>query len=128
MNDKITIAGKTYPLKFGFGAFRILGDNWNCKGVQGVINEFQNLFPQEEGKDVDITFESADKIADIAFSGMINAAAEELPDTDECIHALLFEGQINVVMTAFTKSLPQEGNPKPVKATRQTKAKKAKKS
>ena len=127
MNDKITIAGTAYPLKFGFGAFRILGEKWNCKGVQGVINEFQNLFPQEKEQEVDITFEASDKLADVAFAGISNACAEELPDVDDCINALLFEGQLQVVMNAFTKSLPKQGNPMPVKKTRQTKTTKAKK-
>lgn len=126
MKQQIKIAGTSYPLKFGFAAFRHLGSAWDCKGVQAVVNEFQGLFP-EKGDTNDITFEAADKLADLAFAGMYAAGVEDFPDTDETINALLFEGQLKVVMQCFTDALPKQGNPEPAKKSRPTKKKTVKK-
>ncbi|HET8885236.1 MAG TPA: hypothetical protein VFM70_02680 [Salinimicrobium sp.] len=123
MKHAIEIAGTSFPLKFGFGAFKLLGNAWDCKGIQSVINEFQKIIPT--GKEPDVTFEAADKLADVAFAGISNAGVKELPDSDECIEALLFGGQLEPLMIAFQESLPQ-GNPQPVKTNRQTKKAKKK--
>ncbi|WP_121665239.1 hypothetical protein [Mesonia aquimarina] len=115
--EKIEIQGKAYPIKFGYGAFRLLGEKWNCPGMQSVINEIQAAFPQaKKDEEVEITFESGDKVADLVFSAITNADPNlDLPNKDELLNILFLGGKLSIVMDAFQKSMPSQGNPKPGK-------------
>ena len=107
-------------MKFGYGAFRLLGIFWNCKGIQGVANKFQKEF-KSAGKEV--SFNQADMLGDMVLSGIECAGIIELPQRDDVVNDLLFNSEkIEVVMTAFSESFTQ-GKPQP----RNTPGKKAKK-
>lgn len=114
---KLVINNKEYALKFGYAAFKQLGEAWGCKGPQAVSKKFQQLFPQSEGAqadEVDIPFENLDKIGDLALASMV-AFTDKLPARDEVVEALVFgEGdQLQVLMSAVQESFPQSGNPEP---------------
>lgn len=117
MKNTIKIEGKTYPIRFGYGAFRILGEKWNCKGIQGVAKKFQDIFPEQDTEDLE--FDQAKMLGDLALAGMENAGGEDLPHGDEVVQSIVFEdsSQLSTLMNAFSDSFPQSGNPKPVKKT-----------
>lgn len=116
MKRAIEIQGTKYPIQFGYGSFRILGEKWNCKGVQSVAKKFQEVFP-EKGSD-DISFEQADKIGDLALAGIENAGCEEIPHRDTIVQEILFDGdKLEALMAAFAESFPKSGNPQPRKKT-----------
>ena len=116
MNKEIKIQGEKYPIKFGYGAFRILGNKWKCSGVQAVAKQFQNIFP--EGGSDDIEFEQGDMIGDLVLAGMENAGVDSTPEKDDIINEVLFDSdKLNVVMQAFADSFPKPGNPQPRKKT-----------
>src|SRR5690606_11418211 len=106
------------PLKFGHGAFRLLGEAWECKSVQKVAKKFQELFP-EGGLD-DIGFEQANALGQLTLAGIENGGTnwDQLPALDEVVNELLFVDaeKITTVMTAFTESFPNaesQGNAEP---------------
>jgi len=112
MGKTIEIQGKTYPMKFGYGAFRLLGDMWDCKGIQGVATKFQEEF-KSAGEEV--SFEQADMLGDMVLAGIECGGTIELPDRDDVVHDLLFNAEkIEEVMTAFSESFDQ-GKPQPRK-------------
>lgn len=117
MKKTIEIEGTKYPIRFGYGAFRILGEKWNCSGVQAVANRFQELFP-EKGSD-DVSFEQGNTLGDLALAGMENAGVEDAPSRDDVVNEMMFvdSEQIQVLMNAFAESFPKSGNPKPRKKT-----------
>jgi len=113
MGKTIEIQGTTYPMKFGYGAFRLLGEKWNCKGIQGVATKFQKEF-KSAGKEV--SFDQADMLGDMVLSGIECGGNIDLPDRDDVVNDLLFNSEkIEEVMTAFSESFAQ-GKPQPRKA------------
>jgi hypothetical protein len=123
----ITVNTKKYAVKFGYGAFKALGEAWNCDGIQAIVKEFQQIFPEvETGEDteVDIPFKNFDKIGDLALAGM-SPFTDELPKRDDVVDALIFQGggQLQVLMDAFQESFPKSGNVEPRKKARQKKKK-----
>lgn len=99
-------------MKFGYGAFRLLGEIWGCKGIQGVANKFQHEF-KSAGEEV--SFNQADMLGDMVLAGIECGSTADLPNRDDVVHDLLFNAEkIEVVMTAFSESFTQ-GNPQPRK-------------
>ena len=132
-HQSIKIAGSSYPLKFGYGAFKFLGRLWNCPGIAQVSEKVQKAFPEEDKGEV--SFEQMDLIGDITFAGINNAGVEvdNIPEAEDIIQAIVFEDskQLSIVMTAFSESFPKEkGNAEPRSKARQTatKSKPGKKS
>lgn len=124
MSNSIEIKGTKYPVKFGYGAFRILGEMWGEKGVQSVSKKFQDIF---NGSGEEISFEQTDMLGDLVIAGVENAQPEiTLPfDRDDAAQEVLFsEDKLTAIMHAFTESFPKSGNPKPRKPARASKAKK----
>lgn len=125
MRTEIEIQGTRYPMRFGFGAFRILGSLWDCKGVQGVVGKIQGLFPKEGSGDIE--FEQAEMIAQLIWAGIENAGTDlETPEDNDILDEVLLANpdKLQVVMTAFAESFPKSGNLKPVKSTGKGKRKK----
>jgi hypothetical protein len=122
MIHQITITGTQYPIKFGYGAFRVLGQKWKCKGVIQTFQKVQELFQGMEN----LTFEQEGYIGDLVLAGLQNAAPEAtLPIKEDVLSVFIFDPiQQQVIMEAITNAMPSaEGNVNPVKAGR----KKAKK-
>ena len=106
-NNKITIEGKEYPVKFGYGASHRLGLFW---GVKGILPLFQKALgvmgigDDVKNTDVDaldeiqvaeniLQFNNLELIGDIVQHGIakgLGVAVEELPfDREELMEALL---------------------------------------
>lgn len=126
MGTSIEIQGKKYPLKYGYGAFRLLGEAWECPSVQKVAKKFQEIFP-ESGID-DVSFEQANALGELTMVGIENAGIKyaDLPAIDDVVNELLFMDttKINVIMTAFTESFPKSGNAEPRSKARKAATKK----
>ncbi|MEO0573209.1 MAG: hypothetical protein AAF039_15995 [Bacteroidota bacterium] len=71
----ITINGIDYPVKFGYGAIRLLGDIWQLNGFIEVVEKVSGLIP-EKG-DMELSFETLDCVGDIIWAGIANAAKED---------------------------------------------------
>lgn len=113
MRHTIEIEGQKYPIKFGYGALRILGSKWNCPGVQSVLQRFRDAFEDENPPD--FSFEQGDLVADLILAGVENAGAEKLPDPDDLMNEVLQNPDIlSNTVDLFAKSVSQ-GNPTPRK-------------
>ena len=44
----LQVNGEQYPVKFGFGSNKILGESWKISTYSGVLAEVQKLFPEGE--------------------------------------------------------------------------------
>lgn len=123
MKRAIKIQGTEYPLKFGFGAFRLLGRLWNLNGMQSVMSKIQAPF--EKGKE-EGTFEQFEIIGALVWAGISNAGVEDIPEENDIIDdVMLSPDKIELVMAAFTESIPQQGNPQPRKKPGKKGAKKS---
>lgn len=118
--SKITINGKQYPIKFGYGATRLLGKYWGLPGFMDVVNTVSGIVPKTEDGDPQLLFENLDKMADVVFAGISNASKQEVDiDTDDIIDAL-FEDmeQLALVFQLFAESMPKaQETPQPKKST-----------
>jgi len=124
MSNSIEIKGIKYPVKFGYGAFKLLGNMWGEKGVQGVAKKFQEVFKDAAE---DVSFGQADMIGDLVMAGVENAQPNtDFPfNSEDAVQEVLFsEDKLAGIMLAFTESFPKSGNPKPRKPARASKPKK----
>ena len=106
----ITIEGKDYPIKFGYGAFRQLGSFWDIEGIQGVIKMFEKTFSNMGD---DPKFDALEKIGDVVNAGVINAGGSYM-NVDDILNELVFKdsGKLQIVLDAFMSSLPNQENGK----------------
>jgi hypothetical protein len=106
----INIAGTSYPLKYGYGAFRLLGEYWNQKGIQGVIKVFNESFAN---MDKEQEFDALNKIGDLVNAGIENAGGETI-ERDEILQEVMFKDaeKLQTVMDEFVKSIPGAENGK----------------
>lgn len=126
--SKISLENKPYPLKYGYGALRNLGDLWDCKGVQGVAKRFEEVF--NVGSTEDITFEQGDMLGDVVIAGIENAGVLDYPEREDIVQELLFDSdKLTYVIEGFTASFGKQedlGKGKPRKQTRKKPATKKK--
>jgi len=106
----INIAGTSYPLKYGYGAFRLLGEYWNQKGIQGVIKVFNESFAN---MDKEQEFDALNKIGDLVNAGIENAGGETI-ERDEILQEVMFKDaeKLQIVMDEFVNSIPGAENGK----------------
>ena len=104
MAATIELNGTKYPMKFGYGAVRILGDKWNLTGPAKVFDKFSQLEPE--------SFDQFEFLAGLICAGITNAG-EEAPDLFDVVDEVMANPHlIEGVMQEFQKRLPQ-GNPQP---------------
>lgn len=104
---KIKIEDESYPIKFGYGSLRLLGEYWGVKGFQEVGEKVNSLIPKTDGED--ISFEMMSGIGAIVKAGITNAAKEDVAvSVDEIVDAL-FENMsvITTVFELFVESMPK---------------------
>jgi hypothetical protein len=127
----LEIKGHKYPIKFGYGAFRLLGNAWDCKGIQGVALKFQSIFP--EGGSEEVTFEQGDMLGDLALAGIEVGSydmvrEDDIPARDDVVQELLFNAdKISILLAAFSESFPKpetSGNAEPRSKARKSATKK----
>lgn len=126
----IEISGEKFPLRFGYGAFRILSLKWDCKGPQSVIKKIMEIFPTDAKKDAEIGFDQGDQIGELVLACIQNAepGREASLDLDEVVGQLMFDpAKLEYVITAFIENFPKTGNPQPQKPLGKKQKKKAQK-
>lgn len=107
----LQVDGEQYPVKFGFGSNRILGESWNINTYGGVLAEVQKLFPEGE----ELKLSQYEKLGDIVLSGIQFAAykakqPEPKIDSDDVVEALFVDVDLMTEMIqAYVASIPQSG-------------------
>jgi hypothetical protein len=118
----ITIEGKDYPIKFGYGAFKRLGLLWEQEGTQGVVGVIKDSLGD---MGTDPKFEALEKLADLVNAGIDNAGGGVI-DKDDILNELVFKDidKLHTVVNAFLESMPNQDKGK--KKVSQKKASKPK--
>jgi len=119
---KIKVNNVSYPVKFGYGAIRLLGGIWGMNGFVPVVEKVGGMIP--EGKDFELSFDNLDTIGDIIWAGIVNAAKEDETDaidrTDTVDAFFADMSSIAQIFELFMQSMPKgnqkEGKPKPRKS------------
>jgi hypothetical protein len=116
---KIVINGVSYPIKFGYGALRILGRTWGCDDLQEVYSRLGRLGDLVKGN---LSFESMDVLGDITHAGITSLDNEVDITADDVVTAFIKDpDQMVMIMKEFMGSLPQQEPAKkkkiPVKKT-----------
>jgi hypothetical protein len=106
----ITIEGKDYPIKFGYGAFKRLGLLWEQEGTQGVVGVIKDSLGD---MGTDPKFEALEKLADLVNAGIDNAGGGVI-DKDDILNELVFKDidKLHTVVNAFLESMPNQDNGK----------------
>ena len=102
----ITIEGKDYPIKFGYGAFKRLGLLWEQEGTQGVVGVIKDSLGD---MGTDPKFEALEKLADLVNAGIDNAGGGVI-DKDDILNELVFKDveKLHTVVNAFLESMPNQ--------------------
>lgn len=114
---KIKIGKETYPIAFGYGAFRIMGRKWGCAGINETMKRLSLL----DGIDENLTYDQEDIIADMILAGIELANAETdtviaLPSRAKAFEAVLLKPDLlPTIITELMQSFPQSGNVNPAK-------------
>ena len=108
--DKVTIDGISYPIKFGYGAFKRLGLLWDQEGTQGVVGVIKDSLGS---MGADPKFEALEKLADLVNAGIDNAGGDHI-DKDDILNELVFRdaNKLHTVVNAFLQSMPNQENGK----------------
>lgn len=117
MTQRIEINSTKYPIKFGYGAFKLLGEQWGCNGVIQTFQKVQELFSGMEN----LTFEQEGYIGDLVLAGLKNASPDvEMPSREDVLGVFIFDAaQQLVIMNSITAAMPKaQGNVNPEKAGR----------
>lgn len=121
----IQVNGKPYPVKYGYGAIRMLGESWNLSGLTEVYLhvlkilavtdkdpekvDLDTVNEEDLGKSI-LQFENLEIIKEVAFVGVQYASkGEDLEvDSDDVMDSLLADmSLLSEVFQAFIKSMPQ---------------------
>lgn len=122
---KINIKGTTYPIHFGYGAFRFLGNLWKLDGTGAVMQKLAKL---ENIAPTGLTFEQEDIVADVVWAGIHCADKEgviELPEREDIQHSILFDAEtLQAIFAELVNAFPKMGNQKPAQKAGKPKPKK----
>ena len=124
MVGQIKIEGKTYPLKFGYGAIKQLGLLWDVE-LGEVFPKFDAAF---KGMQNNLKYEHVDVIGELVLAGILNANkhVEIEIDSDDIVQDLIFNErseELTRVSKLFFDSMPKD-----LKGTQPAKKKPAKKT
>lgn len=116
---KITITGKSYPVKYGYGAIKLMARAWGVKSFEAVgeeINRLATALGTLDKKNKGLELGLLDKLAELVLAGVYNFDKTLIGtlEVDDVVEALLED--ITVLPGIFqelTQSLPK-GEDKPV--------------
>jgi hypothetical protein len=115
MRDILKINNVTYPIKFGYGAFRSLGKKWNCTGTTAV---FKKLAALDSVDDNGLSFDQEKIILDLVLAG-IDCGSDykiELPIYDHiALDVLLNPDAIKYIFSVLMDCMPKTGKIEPTK-------------
>lgn len=109
----IKVNGVPYPVKFGYGAIRLLGSIWKLNGFVEVVEKVGSLVPSGKGKNFDLSFENLDCIGDIIWAGITNASNNEVDvQREEAVDAFFQDMEsLATVFELFMESMPSQKEP-----------------
>jgi len=110
MKDTINIDGTEYPIRFGYGAIRMLGATLNAPGydttVKRVIDILKQLtLAEKEGQG--IPFEVTDTLGYLLLAGLDNAAENDFEHTALCDFVLKNPESLKKVFELFMEAMPK---------------------
>ncbi len=104
---EIKIGTETYPVKFGFGAFQVMGAEWSLTGIDDVINKVATLVPTEGAEVAIMKFEVLNDIATVVSAGILNAGGGIVENSD-IVDAMFDDMNIlKQVFELFLASIPK---------------------
>ena len=120
----IVINEVSYPVKFGYGALKILGKTWGCSNLQEVFSRLGKLGDLGQGK---LSFEGMDILGHITLSGIRSQTTTVDITVDDVVEALMHAPDVMAqIMQEFAASLPNQEPAKkkviPVKKSRKKKS------
>lgn len=99
----ITIEGKKYNVKFGYGAFKILCKLWNETKISALDKHLAKLQFAD-----DPTIEQLDITGQLVLAGILNANSKASVTADDVVTALMFDVDVmQKIMTEFQSSMPK---------------------
>lgn len=111
----INIDGKKYPVKYGYGAIRLLGDMWGLKGYAEVVEKVGGLVPEGDDTAVMLKFENLELLADVILAGISNAENWDRHneiERDTVINAFFDDmDMLKDVFELFMASMPRAKEP-----------------
>lgn len=132
----VTINEQAYPIQFGYGAIRLLGEKWGCAGYMQVVSKVLEILPKEEqDKDAEdvslkmLEFGSLEIMGDLVLAGIECADPSAVLEKDDVITAFMQDiGMLTVVFQKFMESMPKQRETVDPKARQATKKKKTSKA
>lgn len=115
MKSIIDIAGTSYPIKFGYGAFRSLGKKWGCNGTTEVL---QKLSVLDKIPETGLTFDQEQLVLDIVEAGIACGSDYKLkaPSQDVMASSVLFDSTaLEMIFGELMESFPRVGKQNPEK-------------
>ena len=117
----IHINGKDYQLKFGYGAFRVLGQIWKVATLEAtgekIANAFKGLDSKKQGA---FGYEQMDVLSEMIYSAIIAydpTAKTEIDTNDVATQVLRNPNEltqiIELYMASISSMLAPQGKPQP---------------
>jgi hypothetical protein len=107
----IVVAGKRYPMKFGYGCLRKVCEYYGYNKVSGFDKLIKKL---KLDKVDDPNFEQLDFIGNLILAAIENLKPKAPPEVDDIIDVLLCNPNlIGQVFEEFQKSLPKANDVNP---------------
>ena len=102
----IEIEGVSYPVKFGYGALKVLGRTWGKTDLQEVFSCLGKLGDLGNGK---LGFESMDMLGDITLAGILSQDPAAVLNRDQVVEMFMQQPEVmSAIMTQFAASLPNQ--------------------
>ena len=103
----LKINEKEYPVKFGFGANRILGEMWKINTYSGVIKKVSETFAKMP-KDKEPPMKVLKAIGDLVLSGVLNYTHDAEVDSDDVVESLLNNTEVMVkIVELYIGQMPK---------------------
>tara|TARA_B100000768_G_scaffold46545_2_gene45349 strand:+ start:7926 stop:8321 length:396 start_codon:yes stop_codon:yes gene_type:complete len=125
-NQLININGIDYFLKFGYGAFRVLGQIWKVGTLEATGEKISKAFQNLDHKNGTFGFEQMDVLCDMVYSAILckNPQVKNDINKDDIATEILKNPNalteiIELYMSSISSILSPAGKPKPAIKKRQ---------
>lgn len=122
----IIINGNEYFLKFGYGAFRVLGRIWKINTLEATGEKIAKAFSKIDKKGGSFGFEQMDVLSDMIYSAIIcnDPSVKNKINQDDIASEILRQPSeltaiIELYMNSINSMLSPQGKPQPPKKGRQ---------
>jgi hypothetical protein len=111
MKNTIKIDGKEYPIKFGYGAIKILGTYLETNGFDSTVLTVTDILQRltdSEAQKVGIPFEVTDTLGYLVLCGLENADSNfDLDHAEICDFVLMNADILPDIFELFRLAMPQ---------------------